>query len=77
MTNLSTTVPVRPCRTVWASPDQRNAAISALIQNLLIDLPGLSAATQALSLTGTAPKAANQERRGQEPRAEEPWGHEP
>jgi hypothetical protein len=57
MTNFITTVPARPCRTVWASPDERNAAISALVQNLLIDLPGLSAATQPLSLTGVAPKA--------------------
>ncbi len=71
MTNLSNTAPARPCRAVWASPDERDAAISALIQHLLIHLPGLSAATQALCLTGVASRAANRESWGHEP-----WGQE-
>ena len=77
MTNLSNTAPARPCRAVWASPDERDAAISALIQHLLIHLPGLSAATQALSLTGVALRAASQESWGQESRGHESWGQEP
>ncbi len=67
MTTLTNTAPARPCRAVWASPDERDAAISALIQNLLIHLPGLSAATQALSLTGAASKAAGLESWRREP----------
>jgi hypothetical protein len=72
MTTLRNTAPVRPCRAAWASPDERDAAISALIQHLLIHLPGLSAATQALSLTGAASRAANQESRGHEFWSQEP-----
>ncbi len=72
MTNLSNTAAAQPCRAVWASPDERKAAISALIQDLLIHLPGLSAATQALSLTGVASKASNQECWGQEAWSQEP-----
>ncbi len=72
MTNLSNTAPAQPCRAVWASPDERNAAISALIQDLLIHLPGLSAATQALCLTGVASKASSEE-----PWNRESWSQEP
>jgi hypothetical protein len=53
MPELTESVPDRPCRAAWASPDEREAAINALVQHLLVNLPGLSAATQALSLTGT------------------------
>jgi hypothetical protein len=56
MTNLAESVQDPPCRTAWASPDERAAAINALVQHLLVHLPGLSAATQALSLTGASPK---------------------
>lgn len=62
MTTLTNSAAVRPCRAVWASPDERDAAISALVQHLLIHLPGLSAATQALALTGAILKDSNQER---------------
>ncbi len=72
MTTLTNTAPARPCRAVWASPDERDAAISALIQDLLIHLPGLSAATQALALTGAASKASGRESWGQKP-----WSLEP
>jgi hypothetical protein len=51
----------RPCRTAWTSPDERDAAITALVQHLLVHLPGLSAATQALSLTGASPKTEERE----------------
>jgi hypothetical protein len=72
MTNLSNTAPAQPCRAVWASPDERDAAISALIQDLLIHLPGLSAATQALCLTGVESKGSNQESWGHESWSQEP-----
>ena len=72
MTNLSNTAPAQPCRAVWTSPDERDAAISALIQDLLIHLPGLSAATQALSLTGVASKVSREE-----PWNRESWSQEP
>ena len=67
MTTLTNTASARPCRAVWASPDERDAAISALIRHLLVHLPGISAATQALCLTGVAQKASNQESWSQEP----------
>jgi hypothetical protein len=59
MPELAESVPDHPCRAAWASPDERNAAIHALVQHLLVNLPGLSAATQALSLTGA--KSAERE----------------
>jgi hypothetical protein len=52
MPELTESVPDSPRRTAWASPDERNAAITALVQHLLVNLPGLSAATKALSLSG-------------------------
>jgi hypothetical protein len=61
MTDLTESAPARPCRAVWASPDERDAAIHALVQHLLIHLPGLSAATRALSLTGNGSQQQEQE----------------
>ena len=53
--------PARALRSAWASAAERDEAISALVEHLLIHLPGISAATQALSITGSGAYNSEQE----------------
>jgi hypothetical protein len=57
MNELTESAPAHSSDKVWASPDEREAAINDLVQHLLVNLPGLSAATRALSLTGASYKS--------------------